>query len=174
MNARLSSFAAVVLGVLLIAAPASAAVPADVSPQDREYLNRAHQGNLFEMVTGNLVDRGDCTRVRELGAQFTAHHTALDADLVAVAAGTGVTLYSAPDSIQLADIADEAARTGRDFDLAWLRDQIAEHHRGISLAERETRYGWSSAVKELAARSAPVLQGHLDDVLAALETCGRA
>ena len=172
MKARLPSFAAAVLAVLLAAAaPAAAAVPADVSPQDREYLNQAHQANLFEIVTGNLVERGSCPRVRELGPRFAAHQTALDADLIAVAARTAVPLYSVPDPDQLARIADVAARSGRDFDVAWLRDQLEVHLRSIAQGEQETRYGWSPEVKELAARSAPVLRHHLEEVLAAEGAC---
>ncbi|MEU4250165.1 DUF4142 domain-containing protein [Amycolatopsis sp. NPDC026612] len=179
MKARSTLFAAAVLGALLAAAPAAAAAPApaarpaqaDVSAQDREYLNRTHQNNLYEIVTGTLAERGGCARVRELGPRFAEHHTALDADLIAVATGTGVMLYSVPDNDQLTQIADLAARSGRDFDTAWLRDQVAAHLRATALGEWETRYGWSSAVKALAARSEPVLRHHLDETLAAIEAC---
>ncbi|WIY00863.1 DUF4142 domain-containing protein [Amycolatopsis mongoliensis] len=175
MNIRSASVVAALLGVLLPVVPAAGAAPlpvrADVSPQDREYLNRTHQDNLFEIVTGNLVGRGSCARVRELGPRFAAHHTELDADLVAVSAQVAVTLYSVPDPGQLGQIADLSARSGRDFDAAWLRDQIAAHLRGLAQGERETRNGWSPEVKALAARSAPVLRHHLDQALAAAVAC---
>jgi putative membrane protein len=174
MKALFSPIAAALLGVLLMATPASAAEPGGVSQQDREYLNRAHQDNLFEIVSGNLVNRGSCLRVRELGPRFVAHHTALDTELAAVATRNGVPLYSAPDSAQLSRIADEAFRIGPDFDAAWLRDQIAAHRQGIAVAEWETQYGWSPDVKELAARSAPVLREHLDEATAAAGTCPSA
>ncbi|MEU5259616.1 DUF4142 domain-containing protein [Amycolatopsis sp. NPDC021455] len=174
MKARFSAIAVALLAVLLVATPASAAEPPTVSAQDREYLNRAHGDNLFEIVSGNLVNRGSCARVHELGPEFVAHHTALDTELVAVATENGVPLYSAPGSAHLDRIADEAFRTGRDFDIAWLRDQIVVHQQGIAVAEWETRYGWSPDVKKLAARSIPVLQEHLDEATAALETCALA
>ncbi|HWD02694.1 MAG TPA: DUF4142 domain-containing protein [Amycolatopsis sp.] len=175
MNIRSASVVAAVLGVLLPVVPAAGAAPppvrSDVSQQDREYLNRTHQDNLFEIVTGNLGDRGSCARVRELGPRFAAHHTELDADLVAVSAQAAVTLYSVPDPGQLRQIADLSARSGGDFDTAWLRDQVAAHLRGLAQGERETRNGWSPEVKALAARSAPVLWHHLDEVRAAVATC---
>lgn len=159
---------AAVLGALLPATPASAA---DVSTQDREYLNRTHQNNLFEIVTGNLAERGQCARVRELGPRFAAHHTALDADLVAVATRVAVPLYSVPEVNQLAQITDLASRSGPDFDAAWLRDQWAAHVRAIELGEREQRSGWSPEVKALAVRSEPVLRHHLEEVVEAAAEC---
>lgn len=171
MRRRFPPFTTVLLGLLLMATPASATEQPGVSQQDREYLNRAHQNNLFEIVSGNLTNRGTCLRVRDLGPRFAAHHTALDTDLVTVATGNGVPLYSAPDATQLTRIADEAFRTGRDFDNAWLQDQLTTHREGIALADWETRYGWSPDVRKLAARSAPVLREHLDEVRAAAETC---
>jgi putative membrane protein len=174
MKARSALVVAALLGVLLPVAPAASAEPApraDVSAQDREYLNRTHQDNLFEIVTGNLVDRGSCARVRELGREFVAHHTELDAELIAVATQDAVTLYSVPDAGQLEQVADLAARSGPDFDTAWLRDQIAAHLRATALGDRETRYGWSPEVKALADRSAPVLHHHLQEAVTALNTC---
>ncbi|WP_439380529.1 DUF4142 domain-containing protein [Amycolatopsis lexingtonensis] len=176
MKARSALAATALLGVLLPVAPAAAATPAppvraDVSAEDREYLNRTHQNNLFEIFTGDLTDRGKCAAVRELGPRFAAHHTELDADLIGVAAREGVTLYSVPEPGELAQIADLAARSGPDFDAAWLRDQIGAHLKAIALGERETRHGWSPEVKALAARSAPVLHHHLEEAVSALDVC---
>ncbi|WP_051767608.1 DUF4142 domain-containing protein [Amycolatopsis vancoresmycina] len=176
MRARSAVVAAAVLGVLLPGAPAVAAAPAapiraDVSPQDREYLNRVHQADLFEIVAGRLADRGACARVRELGQEFAEHHTALDADLIGVAARAAVPLYSVPEPEQLGQIADLAARSGADFDGAWLRDQIAAHVRVLAVGDAETRYGWSAEVRALAVRAEPVLRHHLEEAVGALETC---
>ncbi|MGW5720156.1 DUF4142 domain-containing protein [Amycolatopsis sp. NPDC003865] len=176
MKARSALAAVAVLGVLLPVAPAAAAAPAppvraDVSAEDREYLNRTHQNNLFEIFTGDLTGRGKCLAVRELGPRFAAHHTDLDAELVGVAAREGVTLYSVPEPGQLARIADLAVRSGADFDAAWLREQIAAHLEAIALADVETRHGWSAEVKALAARSAPVLHHHFEEVVSALNAC---
>ncbi|WIV54719.1 DUF4142 domain-containing protein [Amycolatopsis nalaikhensis] len=172
MNVRSTVVTAAALGVLLATAPAAAAaVRVDVSAQDRAYLNQAHQNNLFEIVAGNLVDRGGCARVRELGPRFAAHHTALDAELIGVATRTDTTLYSVPDPGQLTRIADLSTRSGDDFDTAWLRDQLAAHLRGLAEGEVETRSGWSPEVKDLAARTAPVLRHHLEEVVAAMAEC---
>jgi putative membrane protein len=176
MKARSVLVAAAVLGALLAGAPAVSAAPApptraDVSRQDREYLNRIHQTDLFEIIAGRLADRGGCARVRELGHEFAEHHTALDADLIGVAARNAVPLYSVPEPEQLGQIADLAARSGGDFDVTWLRDQIAAHVRALAAGEAETSYGWSAEVRALAARSEPVLRHHLEQATAALETC---
>ncbi|SEC73226.1 putative membrane protein [Amycolatopsis tolypomycina] len=163
--------AAVSLCALFPAAAAATPPPArtDVSAEDREYLNRAHQNNLFEIITSHLTDRASCAEVRRLAPEFAAHHTALDADLVSVATREGVTLYSVPEP--LPRIADLAARSGPDFDKAWLNAQQEAHISAIATIEREARQGWSPEVKDLAARAAPVLHHHLEEVLAATDAC---
>lgn len=176
MKARSAPVVAALLGVLLPVAPAAAATPAppspaDVSAEDREYLNRAHQDNLAEIVTGRLAERGTCAAVRELGPRFAAHHTDSDADLIAVATRESVTLYSVPDPGRLERIADVAARSGPDFDVAWLHDQIGAHLTALALADRETRQGWSPEVKALAARTEPMLRQHLQEAVTALDVC---
>jgi putative membrane protein len=180
MRAFFVMLAVGLLGTLLVSSPptafAGAARPTapneGVSDQDRYYANSTHQNNLFETTTGTMAEtKGVCRRVRELGAQFAEHHLALDADLIAVATRNGIVLDAPPDPVLAAALADLAARSGTDFDAAWLRDQIAVHELALALGDREIRYGWSSDVKEVAATSAPVLKYHLDEATAALTAC---
>ncbi len=168
--------AAALAGILLTAPAAQAASagprPADTSELDRQYLNRAHQDNLFEIITGDLAaSKGLCPQVRTLGAEFADHHLALDADLIAVSAREGVPLAGSPDPGQLGEIAGLVIRSGPDFDLTWLQDQIDVHVRDLKLGELELTFGWSPEVKRLALEAAPVLQHHLDETTAALATC---
>ena len=149
-------------------------LPGDgVSDQDRYYANAAHQNNLFETTTGAMAEtKGVCRRVRELGAEFAEHHLTMDADLIAVATRQGIVLDAPPDPVLSAALADLATRTGPDFDVTWLRDQVSVHQRALALGDREIRYGWSSEVKNFALASAPALESHLGEAEAALTACG--
>lgn len=157
-----------------VAADQRATTPGEgVSDQDRYYANAAHQNNIFETTTGAIAQaKGLCRLVRELGAEFAQHHLALDADLVAVATRHAIVLDAPPDPELAAALADLTARSGPDFDLAWLRDQISVHQRALELGDLELRYGWSSDVKAVALASAPVLENHLRQAEAALTACG--
>jgi putative membrane protein len=180
MRALVVILAVGLFGALLLCSPAPVFAgptgPADgVSDQDRYYANFAHQNNLFETTTGTMAEtKGVCRRVRELGAEFAEHHLALDADLVAVAARNQIVLDAPPNPVFTAALADLAARSGPDFDRAWLRDQIAVHQQALAYGDKEIRYGRSSDVKGLAQASAPILAGHLAEAEAALADCGLA
>ncbi|HTI21627.1 MAG TPA: DUF4142 domain-containing protein [Kutzneria sp.] len=180
MRVSLVLLAVGLLGALVAWSPPSAvaAVPGakiqaeGVSDQDRRYANAAHQNNQFEMTTGAMAEtKGTCRRVRELGAEFAEHHLALDADLLAVTARQGIVLDAPPDPVLAAALTDLVARSGPDFDAAWLRDQIAVHQRALADGDQELRYGWSSDVKGEALVMARVLTAHLGEAEAALAAC---
>ncbi|MFC8193510.1 DUF4142 domain-containing protein [Cellulomonas sp. NPDC057328] len=153
---------AAVAGLALAAAPAAAAPNA----QDQEFLVAAHQGNLAEIAAGQAALAEAATPgVKEMGQQLVTDHTALDAQLTAVAQQLGVALPGTPTPEQQAALAEVQAEDGQDFDTAWLYLQIESHRATLALGERELAAGSEQAVKDLATASAPVVQRHLDHAL---------
>jgi putative membrane protein len=161
--------------ILIMAVPAAQATTSVANPQDREYLRQSHENNLTEIISGEMAEtQGECPRVRELGAVLVQHHSVLDAEVTTLAARHAVPLPESPSPEQLLELSVLSTRSGRDFDIDWLRLQISTHVRALVLGEMEMRYGQSPDVKELAAKSAPILQHHLDEATAAMQTCTAA
>jgi putative membrane protein len=162
------------LSALVLIVPSAQAVTPQLAPQDQQFLEKSHQNNLAEVFAGNLAQsKGECPQVRHLGAELVAHHLELDMDVITVAMRHGVPLSQAPSAEQLAELNEVATKSGREFDLAWLRLQIATHLKAIELGELETRYGQDPDVRHLAAKAAPILQHHLTEAQAALQSCMR-
>jgi putative membrane protein len=162
------------LGALVLIVPSAQAVTPQLAPQDQEYLEKSHQNNLAEVFAGNLAQsKGECPQVRELGAELVRHHLELDIEVITVAMRHGVPLSQAPSAEQLTELNEVAMKSGREFDLSWLRLQIATHVKAIKLGELETQYGQDPDVRQLAAKAAPILQHHLAEAEAALQSCTR-
>jgi putative membrane protein len=160
--AAAAAFVALTVGT----GPAAAATNA----QDEAWLVAAHQGNLAEIAAGTTaVEQATSTNVRELGQMLVDDHTRLDADLTQVAGQLGITLPSAPTQEQQTNLAALEAIDGESFDKAWVEAQIRDHRTTLEAGERESTQGSDPSVTALAQAAEPVVQHHLDELLALAE-----
>ncbi|VTR75829.1 DUF4142 domain-containing protein [Cellulomonas hominis] len=158
------------VGALALAAGPAAAAP---SEQDQAWLVAAHQSNLAEIAAGQAaVQQATTEDVRMHGQMLIDDHTRLDAALTPVAQQLGVTLPTTPSPEQQQALAAVTAQSGEAFDRAWVQSQIAGHRATLAAGQQELAQGTEQAVKDLAAASAPVVQGHLDGLLATAQELG--
>jgi len=155
---------AMLAGVLALLWPA-AANPSEAAPpisaQDRAFLVAAHRSNLTAIAAGQAArQKASATGVRALAGRLVADRHNLDAELQDVAARLGVTLPNGPAAGQQRQLAGLTARTGADFDRAWIASQIAGDQQAIT-AGQAALSGGSATIIALARSATPVLQQHL-------------
>jgi putative membrane protein len=156
--------------MIVVAAPAAQAAP---SAQDQAWMASAHQGNLAEIAAGQAaVAQAATDTVRQMGQMLIDDHTTLDANLTAAATQLGVTLPGSPTAEQQAELATVKAKTGAAFDAAWISIQIPAHRATLAAGATEVATGSDPTVKNLASAAAPVVQHHLDELLAAAPQYG--
>jgi putative membrane protein len=137
-----------------------ALLPAEV------YLTRAAQSNRFEIVTGQLAQqRASSAAVKELGAMFVQHHTALLQQGAAVAAQLGITVPEGLSPSQQAIVDRLSQLSGRAFDAAWIRVQIHAHRAALRLNLRAAIRGENTAIRTLAQGALPIVTQHLGELL---------
>lgn len=159
-----------VAGALALGAALAFASPAAAAPssQDATWLKAAHQYNLTEISAGQAAQsHAASATVRNLGQMFVTDHTAGDAQLRTVAAQLGVTLPATPDATQQQQLAQASAATGTAFDALFLSSQTSGHRQALAAGTTEISSGQDSAVLALARATAPVVQHHLSELLAA-------
>ncbi len=155
----------VALGAALLFASPAAAAP---SGQDASWLKAAHQYNLTEIGAGQAAQsHAASATVRGLGQMFIADHTAGDAKLQAVAAQLGVSLPGTPDAAQQQQLAQASAASGSAFDALFLSSQTSGHRQALAAGTTEISSGQDASVLALAKATAPVVQHHLNELLAA-------
>ncbi|NUW42054.1 DUF4142 domain-containing protein [Nonomuraea rhodomycinica] len=141
---------------------------AEVSKQDRKFLRLAHQGNLAEIIAGEVARvKGADDAVRSIAAELVTDHTRLDKAVKDAADRLDVSLPDRPAKKDRAAHRRISRLHGHAFDRAWLAAMIAGHRQALQLGEQELRDGSSPAVKELAQAAAPVIRKHLDQLLQA-------
>ncbi|MBD8061088.1 DUF4142 domain-containing protein [Oceanitalea stevensii] len=156
--------AGVLLGAAVLAVSPAAAEP---SEQDEAWMVAAHQSNLAEIAAGTTAEEQATTEaVREMGATLIADHEALDADLVALAEELGVDLPDQPSPEQEAALTEVREQQGEAFDTAWIASQIEGHRMSLAAGQEEIANGSDENVVALAEAAAPVIQRHLDHLLA--------
>ncbi|MFD8527971.1 DUF4142 domain-containing protein [Streptosporangium canum] len=144
-----------------------------VSAQDRQFLVQAHQGNLAEIAAGKAAQsKGKAGSVRSIGAMLVADHTKLDKKLQQVAQRLQVTLPTQPTARQQTKAKELAALSGTEFDKAWTKTMIYGHRATLAAIKKEIADGSAPQVKALARASQPVIQEHLDRLLAAEKALG--
>jgi len=155
---------AVALSVLVVAVVAGHAGTATAAPseQDQAFLRTVHELALAEISAGELAVRKSATdEIRRHARLFVADHKRLDAELRTLATRLAVTLPTAPGPARQAQLRQLSSRSGRSFDTAWLRQQIAMHRQTVQIGRQQVAAGSDPQVTAFARRASPVVAAHL-------------
>jgi putative membrane protein len=138
-----------------------AGASASLAPQDRDFLERATEGNIAEVAIGSLVEgRAKRAEVAALGRMIAADHASSQKQLTAIAAAKKIAVPTTLGEHQasydrLVDL------KGDDFDREFVKVMIDEHHQALELFRSEATGGVDPALKLVAAAALPRLQSHL-------------
>lgn len=149
------------LAALILLALAASSV-ASAASSDRPFYMKAAAGGMAEVETGKLAQqKGSSEAVKSFGAKMVEDHTAANQKLMAIAASKKIKLPAAMDAKHKAMLKKLNAKSGADFDSAYIQGQIADHKATIALFEREIASGKDSEAKAFASETLPVVQSHL-------------
>jgi putative membrane protein len=155
---------AVTASVVAVAtlSPGTALAASSPSPQDVTWMKTSAAGDLFEIEGGRMAQtHAHSTAVKQLGARLAADHTRSSGDMKRLAAQLGVTLPTAPNSKQRAELAQLASLHGTAFDKQYVKTEINDHKMDISDAKKQISTGSDQRVVNEARKELPVLRTHL-------------
>jgi putative membrane protein len=152
--------------VLAGAAPAyavPAAPAAALNAQDEAFLRGAHQAHLAAVAAARIaLRRATEAQTRTLANRWLTDHTRLDNELRPVARQLSLALPATPDSTQQRTLARYEQTSGSSFDGLWVSTQRQAQAAIRRLVEAELTSGQSSAVKQLARDTSPVIAQHAE------------
>lgn len=125
-------------------------------------------GDMFEIESSKLAATMSKNQaVKDFAAMMVKDHTASSARLKAATAGMtpAVTLAPMLDTMQQADLA-ALKGAGDTFDKLYVEKQVAAHEKALALLTAYASTGDAPALKDFAAKTAPVVEGHLKMVRA--------
>ncbi|GAA3387030.1 DUF4142 domain-containing protein [Streptomyces roseoviridis] len=164
MRISVISATALVAATAFFGAPQ--AVAAELTDQDRMFLEAAHQGNLAEIAAGQDAQRHATTScVKAVGGVLVRDHGKLDADVTALAKKLGVSLPAGPEPEEERKLEALRSKSGTPaYDAGWLAGQEAAHTKTLALIDQELKTGRNSEVFAAARSARPVVAMHLDMV----------
>jgi putative membrane protein len=152
--------------VLLIAAPRACA-QTTISTADRDFIVAAAQGGMTEVKLGALATRqGTTDDIQAFGQMMVRDHTAINADLQALAVQKGVTLPDSLDAKHQGLVDKLTALAGAEFDAAYVADMIKGHKQDAKAFKSEAAETKDAEIKAFVEKSLPVVEAHLKRVTA--------
>jgi putative membrane protein len=156
--------AALALG---FAVGAAAAADGKLARSDARFLQKAATDGLAEVELGRLAQQKAMRdEVKQFATRMVEDHGKANEELKAVAATNGVALPAAPDKAHEKLMRKLEKLTGGDFDRAYMKAMVKDHRKDIDEFREHARSKRDDDARAFAAKTLPVLQGHLDAALA--------
>jgi putative membrane protein len=130
-----------------------------------EFVNMAAASDMFEIESSKIaLKRSSNADIKAFAQMMIDMHTQTTAGLKAAIAESGETIV--PPAVLPTDLQgkldDLNKADAKDFDTAYLDDQVDGHQKALDLMTRYSTDGTVAPIKAFAASTAPVVQDHLD------------
>lgn len=139
------------------------------APSAQAFVTSATQSGLTEIELSKLaMHQSSRTDVKQFAQLMIRAHSKVDAELKAIASSSGLNTSVELDSQHAGLVKEMKAKTGKDFDNAYIQQMVADHAKAVALFRAE-----SSVTKDqlasFAHKKLPTLQEHkqMADKLAA-------
>ena len=133
-----------------------------VDPADNDFMVKAAQGGLSEVNMGNLAaQKATNADVKAFGNRMVTDHSKANDELKQLAATKGVVLPGDVDAEQKKTMDAMSAKSGKDFDKAYMDDMVKDHEKDVKEFEKESKSAKDADLKAWATKTLPTLQEHL-------------
>ncbi|MEJ7848394.1 MAG: DUF4142 domain-containing protein [Pyrinomonadaceae bacterium] len=150
-----------VFGLTAAAVVISFIFTAQAANQDNFWADAA-RGGMAEVALSNIaLQKTQNEQVRQFAQQMVTDHTAVNTELMSLAASKNVTLPTDMDSKSTAAAAKLNGLTGTAFDRQYMKTMVKDHEKMVKLFQRQSERGSDADAKAFAAKTLPALQGHL-------------
>lgn len=139
------------------------AAPHEPNTQDRLFIQLVAAGGVAEVNAARTAEgKAESAAVKEFGRRMTQDHTKANDQLAGLARAAKVPLPERADPDAEAKRAEMERLSGKAFDLAYMRQQIVDHQKTITLLQWEISLGQDDALQRYAMETLPVVMGHLE------------
>ncbi len=154
---------AVSLACLLAFGAFTLSARADVSAADKKFVMKAAQGGMLEVDLGKVAqDQGSAQDVKDFGAKMVEDHGKANDELKSIVATKDITLPDSLDAKHQKMLDDLKAKSGTDFDTAYLAAMTKAHNMDDALFKKEASSGTDPDLKAFADKTdKDVIQKHI-------------
>ena len=120
---------------------------------------------MAEVALGKMAAaKGATKEVKDFGNMMVMDHGKANDELKAIAQKEKLTLPTALDAEHQAKSDSLSKLSGKDFDRAYVAAMVEGHKKTLALMQTEASAGKNADLKAFAAKTAPVVQHHLDEI----------
>lgn len=143
-------------------ATASGSTATSINHADSAFLQKAAQGNLAEVETGQLaVQQALNPQVQRFGERMVQDHSQANDKLKTVAENAGVQLPTEPSHAEMQEMSKLKSLSGQQFDAAYARAALKDHHKDVKEYEHVAKTAKNPEVRAYAEQMLPTLKDHL-------------
>ena len=141
----------------------SASNPVDSS--DSKFAKEAAGGGMAEIQLSKLAgQKAAGLKIKNFAAMMVTDHTKAGDSLMVIAKNQNITLPAKLDSLHQAKYDSLSKMSGTGFDKAYVKIMLADHKGALKLMQGEAKNSTDAALKAFAAKTAAVVQMHLDAI----------
>ena len=132
---------------------------------DTTFASKAAVGGMAEVALGKMAaSKGTDKQVKDFGNMMVMDHGKANAELMSIAKAKNITLLAGLDAEHQAKSDSLSKLSGADFDRAYVAAMVEGHKKTLALMQSEASNGKDAELKAFAAKTAPVVQMHLDHI----------
>jgi putative membrane protein len=133
---------------------------------DTTFAAKAAVGGMAEVALGKMAAaKGSDSQVKSFGNMMVMDHGKANAELKGIAQSKKITLPAGLDAEHQAKRDSLSKLSGAAFDKAYVNAMVEGHKKTLALMQSEASGGQDTELKAFAAKTAPVVQHHLDEIL---------
>lgn len=130
--------------------------------QQKTFWIEAEQGGMAEVALGNLaLEKSQNERVKQFAQQMVTEHTAVNQELMSLAASKSVTLPADVNAKQKSTYDKLSGMTADSFDREYIKIQVKDHEAMVKLFDKQSKNMTDADAHAFAAGHLPALQRHL-------------
>lgn len=136
-----------------------------VDKDDAKFAVAAANGGMAEVELGALAqEKAGNAKVKDFGSMMVKDHSKANDEMKALAKSKGITLPDSIDSKEKKVKSDLSAKSGADFDKAYVSNMIDDHKEDIKEFEDAAKNVKDPELKAFAVKTLPTLKMHLDAI----------
>jgi putative membrane protein len=141
-----------------------ASVPPTVSKADQDFVVNTANAGMTEIKAATIArQQGTDADVKKYAALMIKDHTAAADALKLVAAKKNLTLPADISPEMQQNVANLQKKTGKDFDMTYMKMMVDDHKKVISAFESESKNGSDADIRAFADNTLHTLRHHLDE-----------
>lgn len=132
---------------------------------DASFALEAANGGMAEVELGKLAqEKAADAKIKEFASMMVTDHSKATEELKAIAAAKQITLPTVPNPDKQTIKKELSAKSGDDFDKAYVAEMVKDHQMDINLFEQAQKTLQGPELKQFVEKTLPVLRKHMDHI----------